>query len=323
VAGRDEDERRYARLAAKRAGVELIERELDPANIPLETVLKIRRSPKPWFYLHEIERSEIENRLAEERGATGLVSGAGGDSLFYQSRADLAVADYLERHGLSPRLFGVALNAARIAHASVWAMLRGALRSRFARRRWNPVREAGEHRTVINPAVIEAVRADDTLLHPWFTSVERLPPGKLWHVISLSLAPAFYDSFGREEAPERTLPLLSQPLIELALRTPTWLSTAGGQDRSIARRAFSGDVPAEIVRRRAKGAIDHYSRRILDRNLEFVRETLLEGLLVREGILDRHGLERQLSRERSPADFEYNEILNQHLCTEAWLRRMS
>jgi len=153
--------------------------------------------------------------------------------------------------------------------------------------------------------------------------VERLPPGKLWHVISLSLAPAFYDSFGREEAPERTLPLLSQPLIELALRTPTWLSTAGGQDRSIARRAFSGDVPAEIVRRRAKGAIDHYSRRILDRNLEFVRETLLEGLLVREGILDRHGLERQLSRERSPADFEYNEILNQHLCTEAWLRRMS
>lgn len=323
VSGRDEDERRYARLAAERAGVKLIECELDPANLRLETILKIRRSPKPWYYLHEIERSEIENRLAAEHGATGLISGAGGDSLFYQSRADLAVADHLYRHALHPRLFGIALDAARIARASVWAMLHAAFRNRLSRKRWNPLAEVGQHRTVINPEIVESVRADESLLHPWFSAAQCLAPGKLWHIVSLSIAPAFYDSFGREEAPERTLPLMSQPLIELCLRTPTYLSTVGGRDRSIARRAFADDMPIEIIRRRAKGAIDHYSRRILDRNLAFVREMLLDGLLVRERILDRRQLELQLSRERSPADFEYNEILNQHLCTEVWLRRMT
>jgi asparagine synthase (glutamine-hydrolysing) len=60
---------------------------------------------------------------------------------------------------------------------------------------------------------------------------------------------------------------------------------------------------------------------VLDRNLEFVRDMLLDGLLVRERLLSRTRLETYLSREHSPRDFEYTEIVQKHLCTEAWLRR--
>jgi asparagine synthase (glutamine-hydrolysing) len=114
---------------------------------------------------------------------------------------------------------------------------------------------------------------------------------------------------------------MSQPLIELCLRIPTYVSIAGGYDRSVARRAFASEVPMQIIRRRAKGGVNRHNTNMLDANLEFIRAVLLEGLLVREGLLDRQRLEQYLSRETSPADFEYHEILHQHLCTEVWLQR--
>jgi len=45
----------------------------------------------------------------------------------------------------------------------------------------------------------------------------------------------------------------------------------------------------------------------------------LNGRLVKEGLLNRRNLEMYLTRERSPADFEYSEILQEQLCVEAWL----
>jgi asparagine synthase (glutamine-hydrolysing) len=319
--GRDEDERKYARLAAQHAGIGIVEHALEPQHLKLEPLLNIRRSAKPWFYLHELERAEVENRLAADLGVTGIVSGSGGDALFYQARADLAVTDYAFRRGIRPGLFQVALDAAHIERRSVWLLLRMALRQRMHQKRWSPFAEALQQRTLIAPQAVELAWSNTELLHPWLLDAADALPGKVWHILSMSLASAFYDSFGREDSPERVVPLVSQPLIELCLKIPTYVSISGGRDRAIARRAFANDIPPEIVRRRAKGAIDHYSVAVLDNNLEFVRDLLLDGLLVRERILDRTKLERHLSRDRSPADFEYNEILHQHLCTEVWLRR--
>ncbi len=116
------------------------------------------------------------------------------------------------------------------------------------------------------------------------------------------------------------MPLLSQPLVELCLRIPTYLLIKSGRDRALARLAFERDLPTEIVRRRAKGRADQHVRNILDANLDFVRELLLDGFLVRRGLLDRAALDLYLTRSRSPADFQYSEILQEHACTEAWLR---
>ena len=131
----------------------------------------------------------------------------------------------------------------------------------------------------------------------------------------------YYTSFGPEGAPERTLPLLSQPLVELCLRMPSYLLIRSGRDRAIARRAFAPELPETIVKRTAKGRIDQYLRNILDLNLQFIREYLLDGVLVSKGLLNRNNLDTYLTKERSPADFQYNEILQEHLCVEAWLRR--
>lgn len=318
--GPDEDERSYARLAANRAGVVLIERLLEAREVKLERILQVRRSAKPGYYVAALQRQRLESQLAQEVGASGIFSGGGGDAVFYQGRPDLAVADVVYRRGLRPDVWRVALDAARITGLSVWPLIRRGVHTGLLRPEWRFFAGNLADRTIVSAGAIETSR-DSRWRHPWLDSTDGVPHGTLWHVLSLSVPTSFYESFDRPDDPERTYPLLSQPLVELCLRIPTYVLISGGWDRAVARLAFADEVPSQIIRRRTKGGINQLSTRILDANIAFVRELLLDGLLVREGILDRVQLERCLSGKRSPTDFEYNEILHEHLSIEAWLRR--
>jgi asparagine synthase (glutamine-hydrolysing) len=98
---------------------------------------------------------------------------------------------------------------------------------------------------------------------------------------------------------------------------------ADGRDRSIARRAFAADLPGTIIRRTAKGMINRHGRNIVDAHETFLRELLLDGLMVQNGLLDRGRLATFFARSRSPQTVEHTEVLHQHLCTEVWLRKWS
>jgi len=317
--GRDEDERRFARLAAEHANARLIEHQIDWTSVPLENVMSIRPSVKPWSYLYELQHSAHEGNVARELGATAIFTGGGGDSVFYQGRADLAAPDALFTN--PARFWRAAVDGSRVARCSVAAIIRQAVSMRLGRKVLRPLGADIPPRTLIRKEVFEQVEATGIQAHPWMAHAKGLPPGKLWHIASLGVPPAFYNSFEYPGNPEKVCPLVSQPLIEVALRIPTYVLISGGRDRAIARRAFADAVPAEIIRRRTKGNVDNHSRALLDKNLGFARDVLLDGLLVREGLLDRERLHLYLSRDRSPLDFEYNEILHQHLCAEAWLQR--
>ena len=322
--GPNEDERHYARLMAERASVELVESELDWSSVQLEQLHELRRSPRPWFYHYELQHAKYEAALAEKHGATAIFSGSGGDSVFYQARADLALCDFVLDHGFGRGLLDTAVDAARVSRQSIWPLLWLAVRHRFWRPEWDPIAMAKPfQRTIVTQAVVEVAKRNRRLSHPWLTpeNIAGVPPGTLWHILSLSMPPAYYGSFEWSGHLERVLPLLGQPLVEICLRIPTYLLIQGGRDRALARRAFAADLPHQIVRRVAKGRVDQSFRDLLDANLPFVRDFLLDGLLVRRGLLDRAALELYLSRESSPADFQYTEILHEHVSTEAWLRK--
>jgi asparagine synthase (glutamine-hydrolysing) len=317
----DEDEREYARLVAHHMGVELIESDMDPSAVRLERMLSIRLAPKPWFYIYDLVHSPIEARILDERGATASFSGGGGDGLFLQARADLAVADYLRHRGFRPGVFGVALDAARINRTSVWPTLRQGLLRHLRRPSNNMLAEFGDPRSLIPREVYERARNDDSLFHPWIRAAVGSAPGLLWQILSLSVPAPFYDSFGGPTEIERTPVLVSQPLLELCLRIPSYVWITGGRDRAIARKAFADVLPRAVFRRTQKGLIDRYNRRMLDENAPFLREMLLDGMLVKRGLLDRERIASYLAAGSSSASFEYNEVLRQHLCTEIWLRR--
>jgi asparagine synthase (glutamine-hydrolysing) len=320
------DERAFARLAARRAGIDLLERERS-VDIDFEPLRHMPRSIAPLIYRYYLENSRSELELARERGATALFSGEGGDQLFYQARAIFAAGDYLRRRGmirgLGSDLFRIALDAARIDGVSVWKALRDAIARAWFGRRWTRASDLKHVMNLLTAELVQTVKQDARWIHPSFRDDRRAPSGKLWHAYALSVpAIEYYDPLGILQGVERVAPLFSQPVLEACLRIPVDVLTIGGWDRAIARRAFKHELPKEIVVRRSKGDPGTYVKSVLARHLDFVRELLLDGELVRQKLIDRAALEATLrgdpTRDAS-SEIEIYDCLN----VEAWLQRFS
>lgn len=313
------DERIYARTMAAQVGCELFEVERQPVA-SLEGITRLARTASPLLIRNrniEVDRSETE--LARVCRATALFGGEGGDQVFYQNPVLAAAGDYVRDHGIRTRLLSIALNIAQLDSLSVWRVLRQAIRDGYFPSEWDPHQDAYKGRPLVSRSVIDALRKNGRFLHPWFQTTRSIPRGKLWHAYMLSIPQQFYSPLAADDAPEPVEPLTSQPLVELCLRIPTYILTIDGWDRSVARRAFVGRVPAQILNRRSKGGIEEYVKQTLMQNIRFVREMLLDGVLVNKGILDRAKLEDALSNRPSNVGSYMADVMD-HLTTEAWLR---
>lgn len=317
--GADLDERDYARAAAAKAGLEMLER---PRASPfsLQPLLEIHRAPEPTNYTYFMEQGRLEAQLAAEQGAAAVFIGYGGDQLFYQERAEWAPGDFLHRRGLRPGVLRVALDAAQMDQLSVWRVLREAASGYLAQQRWSILQEAGRKRPLLVPAAVAEARRSAEFVHPLLRHPRGAPSGKLWHAHQISQPFDFYDPFGRAGDAERIAPLFSQPVMELCLRIPVYVLTHGGWDRAVARRAFYEDLPPEVRNRRHKGGIEEHLRHSLEHNRGFLRELLLDGCLVREGIVDRGRLAEVLSGQATRIAAGSGELL-EYAGIEAWLRR--
>jgi asparagine synthase (glutamine-hydrolysing) len=93
----------------------------------------------------------------------------------------------------------------------------------------------------------------------------------------------------------------------------------GGRIRGLARRAFQGRVPKPILDRQWKDRPIAAPAAIVQGNLPFIREMLLDGHLTENRILDRPALDAALSAEPNRQRAVASEILA-HLDMELWLR---
>ena len=315
----DSDERFYARLIAAHSGVELAEIERRPIfdfealsqSIPLVgPVCTVMRGleVQPWVA-----------RFAQTQGATAVFSGDGGDLLFFRGWPQLTVIDYAHCHGLRLELIRQALGAAFPSQLSVRRLLIDAVKYGVLRRPWSLTPFIFEHYRLITDDIVHRARQTD-FLNPWNTPTGSLPPGKRLHAFSASRPCVFRDPQIGRAALDFINPLMSQPLLELCLRIPTWLHAAHGKDRAIARAAFAPDLPPEIVQRTWKGAADRHLRDMLVNNITKVRELLLQGELIKAGILDPKRTTRALSLTPTREASHVAEIFN-YLSTEAWLRQ--
>jgi asparagine synthase (glutamine-hydrolysing) len=184
---------------------------------------------------------------------------------------------------------------------------------------WSARPGLATHRKLVADRAIAGALQRGGFTHPLFESVCAVPPGKLWQAYAISMPPEFYDPLGAPEDPEPVQPLLSQPLMELCLRIPTYVLTNSGWDRALARQAFRADVPREILRRRSKGGLEENTQEILTRNLATARELLLDGELRQAGLLDPDRVAEVLSDRPTSIPGVASEVFD-HLGTEAWLR---
>lgn len=319
--GADGDEREYARQAASMAGCRLIEAPRE-AGYRLERVLAMALTPCPTSIAGRLT-ADTDAAHARSIGAPAMFTGGGGDQLYFEFRRWWPAADHLRLRGFGPGFLRAAMSAARLGGQSVWRTMRLAVADRL--RRSTPGTGTGGSLSLAGPGLLHGPLGDGPLdltpfVHPITHAANDLPIGKHVQLSQLLHPMEYYDPIARQAAPELVNPLLSQPLVELCLRLPTYLLTEGGRPRGLARLAFNDRIPRAIAMRRSKGGMEEHLATVMAQNRDFVRTLLLDGQLVRRGLVDRRRLEDALAAERHALSASTGEILT-FVGLEAWLAR--
>lgn len=316
------DERPWARLAAAHAGCEHIEYPLQALDMDLTLGLRMPPSPEPSPLLGFIQRNTVEREVVERTQATGIFNGDGGDSGFCADSLPYAVPEFLRRHGVTPRLFRLVSQVALLTEKSSWAVLTTAIRRVMANQNTGTPRDrilAASQ--LVSPELKQAFRGHDSVSHPWFQGQRRVPWDKIRRIGTLMMAPDYYCVAGPADAhvPEIVSPLYSQPAIEVLLRIPIHTHFHRGRDRGLARMAFVAEAPEPILRRLWKDRAPGFHDQLLERERPFLKETLLDGVLARNGLLDRPLVEEVLSSGPTKNTVFPGEIFR-HLDAEMWAR---
>jgi asparagine synthase (glutamine-hydrolysing) len=318
--GTPSDARPWARDVASFCGFSVEQREIDPGTLSLAPLACLSHAPDAIATLEYVFRSELERELCRRAGATAIATGDGGDSGFCSESFALSALDYLRAHGPTPRFWLLAHRVARSAQRSLPTIAhRAIVRAVRGQRMRDQAAPGAEITGLVSPHLRHADL--DQIPHPWFTE-DREVRWDIWYRLgALVLPPQPYDLAARPEvfAPYLVQPLYAQPVVEALLRIPTYVHFEGGRDRGLARRAFSGDAPRANLERLWKDRAPGFLEALLDHNRSWLRETFLDGVLVRDQLLDRAKLEATLSSTSLKSDVLAAEVFH-HLDTELWAR---
>jgi len=284
VRDRQGDERGFARQVAARCGTALVEadkpeRPLDPAQLAMAGA---RPALNAFDHHHDLD---VAARCAE-LGIDTLLTGQGGDDVFFQAPTPLIAADGL-RHGIG---LGELMSLARWQGRSVFGLVGAGIAAGFEPwGGWAP-----RPPPFVTSRAAECARLGPT--HPWLEDLESLPPAKRLQVAGLANALIVKGWSRRGQAARLRHPLLAQPVVEYCL-TLSVPDLTRGRDRGLARSAFAHRLPEAISRRVTKGRMSAYYGRVLALSLPAIRPLLLEGRLAAAGLIDPAALDPMLSVE--------------------------
>lgn len=302
------DERSYARAICEHLDLPLREIECDVRGFGFDDVSDMPIGARPGLGSVSLFHDRELARQISEIKADTLLTGQGGDAVFFQPATPVVAADWsLPRMLGSP---GRLIDIARWTGAPVWQVLGHALRS-----------VAGHRAFVVSPNRMSALMPERPVAprYDWLSGAEQLPPAKQLQIWALINSRAAFGPSWCSSVVDVVHPLMSQPLVEHVLGLSTMQLTQGRRNRGLARDAFAGRLPRAVIDRTGKGALTFHFGRRLARSTPFLRSFLLDGILTAEGLVDRAALEVLLTPDTlMQADF-YSELLTMILL-EQWVR---
>ncbi len=284
------DERKYAALAAAASGV-----RLESASAPERPVhhgrwLEIDHGVRPYLYGLD---DAFEQAIADTAAAFGVelvMTGQGGDAVFFEMPTPGVTADRVRRDGWRALFSRAAVADAERCNVSMWALVRAVMADRLGL----PDRPQALLAPDLLSPDARAVVARGVPVHPWIVEARGLPPGRRLQIEAIANAQIFFAPRPVSGCLAIAHPLLAQPVVDHVLSLSTADLCFGVGDRALARLAFADDLPDAIIERRVKGeASSHYAHAILA-DLPALRGMLLDGPLVSAGILDRAATERAM-----------------------------
>lgn len=305
------DERRYAEAVCQSLGRPLVQGWRDLSRIDV-TRSDASGMPRPSVRMFFQESRRLAQEAARDVGATAIFTGAGGDHVFCSLQSAAPAADRLRTSGPGPAFWRTTQDISRLAPASLWAVASDAVeRAWLGKPPFRPLRDT----TLLTNDAARSLPDHET--HPWLQLPSRALPGKAQQVRLIALAQDIVEGGDATEAVPMLSPLLSQPLVETCLRIPSWSWFDGGHNRVVARRAFEGQLPPEILWRRSKGTPDAFAARIFDANRPKLREMLTYGELAKRGVVDLGAVLAILDDPRPVHGDAFRRVL-QFADVEAW-----
>lgn len=314
------DERHHAEVSCARAGCHLIERPIDLTTFVFgEPLLAMPPSAKPRFsQCLRLMLLRLINPETERFGADAVWTGQGGDHLFLKATGIPTTADFVADHGWRAGLVRIVRDEAHRCGQPYASLLLFARQSARAQGRRSPALTLDANRHFVEPGALPK-DVDRYATHPWTLAAEGLPPGRQRQIALLADVVNRHRPLAGVEQVREHHPLLSQPIVEQCLRTPTYLHLQGGRHRSLARYAFRDCVPRPILEREDKGATTELTVECVRRSAPFLCDLVLDGILARERIVARGELEACLRDGQVLREGQLSPLLA-CVAAEVWIR---
>ena len=313
----DGDERVYVRMATEHANVPLVEQKRLISQFDMSKFNKVSQSPMPENYFHAVELSDFECNLAIEKNAQASFTGVGGDQIYFSIVKNYGPSDYLNGNKINLNLIKYIIEAAQIQDISIWSSIKKTIEEVLNNKPFNP---HSENKTVnskiINHNKIPNISFEKSIEH-WLKYTKNIPKGKIFHMYSCSMALDYRGLFIPPHHVTPVDPLMSQPLMELCFRIPSWLLAKGGMKRGLARYAFADYVPKEILRRESKASAESYYKNLMKQEKNFMKDFLMNGFLLKNNFLNKDILKNCFSNKYS--DSEIPRLIFT-LNIEAWVK---
>jgi asparagine synthase (glutamine-hydrolysing) len=274
------------------------------------------------MYFSAIELDDAELEMIRLFGTQAFLSGQAGDSVFVATMQPLPAIDYAYSNGLTRALWSHIESSISLSRESLWSVVNKVLKHGVLKRAYlGPINMLSQP-TMVPASCVQQIHPDElqgSLMRRVAQST--LPPGKKMHLQATECAYYDYEFYSAEET-DHVDPLNSQPVWEAMLRLPTYTLLAGGVSRGLVRQAFADRLPTQIRQRRTKGTGAEYYQQVVRTHRAYIKERLVEGLLVREGYLDRAKVMDCLTLDDPAVRFPATTIMS-YLAAENWLRKIS
>jgi asparagine synthase (glutamine-hydrolysing) len=303
------DERVYVDALAKTL-------EISPTLLPhaagslTEAMLeRISGDFRPGLNALDVHHDMAWARRVTAAGASVLMTGKGGDSIFLQNASPDVFTDAWKARGWRALLSKDVARLAARNEVSVWTMIGRARRD---------TRQSG-FSLLRDDALLPVKGETPGLSHPWLTGSEAFGPAKIRQIAGVIDSVSRHGPSVLTETIDVRHPLCAQPVIEACLAIPATLLTIGGRDRGLVRRAFRDRLPERIVERRSKGDMTRIYGRMVLSSLDVLRPWLLDGKLAASGLIDRTRTEAALTEESLMWKGQFGAIIRA-AAFEGWLR---
>ncbi|MCW6530721.1 asparagine synthase-related protein [Sphingomonas sp. MMSM20] len=273
------DERPFATMAAEAFGIALTVEAYGDWPVDLAKPI-VEGSPRPFLAHYVQPIAQVRDRMRREEGIDAFFSGNGGDNVFCSLNSVTPIVDRILARSRPRSIAATIRDIARLTNADIFTIGRSVV-ARLARR---SRRVSSIDQTFLDPARLAAA-FERVTPHPWLEPRREVLPGANAHVRMLRRALGNDGFHSRAAYPPSIAPLLSQPIVELCLKVPSWAWVSGGVDRALARKAFRGVIPDVLLDRRGGGGPSGFVDRLYRQNEAMVLDELRSGFLQDHGII--------------------------------------